>query len=567
MPAATVRDAHRHGTLPEAEPVHTAQAATHEHYVPLSVASAMPPHTRRSGTQIQAPAIPAHEQHTPLQHTGTDAAPEQTADRSTEDRVHAWYRSTTAIAAVDAKPSTNAPVVDAAETTVLGSAVPVAALPKSAPASPAPKGAKATTPSVDQGRPQPQQVEIVRTPPAAAKDAHTTADDDAAFAAASNIPSTAPTAREPLPFVHGDFPGAAHVAAAAPKPVTPPVVRIDPRGDAEVLAAANTAAPHKLKDVVATPKPVTVLPSATPAVSASTAAAKRPKLDPALGNTLAAESLDDDAALSAAQGARTSRGDTTRPAGYDLAMTGSPAVNVNLYDGAGQLILLPPMKGSHEILVHQNQMAVSDGLDRVENDAQLAEMRRLKLLVALPDTDAIYPNDVLPLNRRYARPWVVRFLNDLAQAHYQRFHTPLIVTSAVRTVAFQRHLVLVNGNAAPPTGDVASPHLYGQAIDIAKKGMSVTEIAWMRSYLTPVEAAGKIDVEEEFQQSCFHMSVYRRYAGLPEPNRVPEPPAARTLQLARTQQPAPSMHPLQRAKAALSRHRRLPTALLATGLR
>ena len=137
----------------------------------------------------------------------------------------------------------------------------------------------------------------------------------------------------------------------------------------------------------------------------------------------------------------------------------------------------------------------------------------------------------------------------------------------MRTVAFQRHLVLVNGNAAPPTGDVASPHLYGQAIDIAKRGMSVTELAWMRSYLTPVETAGKIDVEEEFQQACFHISVYRRYAGLPEPNRVPDPPPGRTLQLARAQQPAPSMHPLQRAKAALARHRRLPTALLATGLR
>ena len=35
----------------------------------------------------------------------------------------------------------------------------------------------------------------------------------------------------------------------------------------------------------------------------------------------------------------------------------------------------------------------------------------------------------------------------------------------------------------------------------------------MRSYLSPLESAGKIDVEEEFHQSCFHISVYQSYGG------------------------------------------------------
>ena len=209
------------------------------------------------------------------------------------------------------------------------------------------------------------------------------------------------------------------------------------------------------------------------------------------------------------------------------------------------------MKGTHEILVHQNQMAVSDGLERVQNDMQLASMRRTGLLVALPDDDTMYPNDVLPLNRRYARPWTVRFLRDMARAHATRFGTPLIVTSAVRTVEFQRRLVRVNGNAAPPTGDIASPHLYGQAIDLAKRGMSLTEITWMRAYLTPLENDGKIDVEEEFQQACFHISVYRRYLGVP----VQKKPAAPTLLQAKTT-PAPAPEP---------KHH-LPTALLAVHL-
>ena len=211
------------------------------------------------------------------------------------------------------------------------------------------------------------------------------------------------------------------------------------------------------------------------------------------------------------------------------------------------------MKGTHEILVHQNQMALSDGLERIQNDGQLADMRRAGLLIALPDDDSIYPNDALPLNRRFARPWTVRFLQDLARAHDARFGTPLIVTSAARTVDFQRHLVRINGNAAPPSGDIASPHLYGQAIDLAKRGMSLTEIMWLRAYLTPVEDEGKIDVEEEFQQACFHISVYRRYLGALPPRRLAAAPPA---QLQGTVAPTP---------APEKRHR-LPIALLATHL-
>ena len=72
-------------------------------------------------------------------------------------------------------------------------------------------------------------------------------------------------------------------------------------------------------------------------------------------------------------------------------------------------------------------------------------------------------------------------------------------------------LLRINGNAAPAEGDTASPHLTGQAVDIAKHGLSLAEIAWMRGYLLPLNQQGKIDVEEEFQQACFHISVYKKY--------------------------------------------------------
>ena len=33
----------------------------------------------------------------------------------------------------------------------------------------------------------------------------------------------------------------------------------------------------------------------------------------------------------------------------------------------------------------------------------------------------------------------------------------------------------------------------------------------MRRWLVPLEKAGKIDVEEEFKQACFHITVYKAY--------------------------------------------------------
>ncbi|HEX3372845.1 MAG TPA: DUF5715 family protein [Edaphobacter sp.] len=202
----------------------------------------------------------------------------------------------------------------------------------------------------------------------------------------------------------------------------------------------------------------------------------------------------------------------------------NPVILPSLYNKRGRLIVPPPLKGSREILVRQNQVADRDGLDRIQNDEDLLDMRNKRLLVSLPASNALQIDERLPANRRYCRPWVAQFLATMARAHYAHFHSALQVNSAVRTVEFQQHLVHINGNAAPAEGDTASPHLTGQAIDIAKHGLSLTEIAWLRGYLLPLVQEGKVDVEEEFQQSCFHISVYRKYlppAATPNPNPAP----------------------------------------------
>jgi Family of unknown function (DUF5715) len=184
-----------------------------------------------------------------------------------------------------------------------------------------------------------------------------------------------------------------------------------------------------------------------------------------------------------------------------------------MYTRAGRLIVPPPLRGSREILVHQNEMADAAGLERIENDEELDRLRYTHQLIDFAGTSALHINPELPENRRSARPWTAKFASDIARAYYARFGQPLELNSAVRTISYQLRLQRVNGNAAAIEGETASPHLTGQAIDFGKKGMTTAEIAWMRMYLTPLMQAGMIDVEEEFQQACFHISVYRSYAG------------------------------------------------------
>jgi hypothetical protein len=184
-----------------------------------------------------------------------------------------------------------------------------------------------------------------------------------------------------------------------------------------------------------------------------------------------------------------------------------------LYNREGRLIVPPPLRGSREILVHQNQMADAAGLERIQDDGQLDQLRSSHRLVLLASNQSLHVNPELPENRRCARPWTARFAADIAHAYYARFAQPLELNSAVRTISYQLRLQRVNGNAAAIGGETASPHLTGQAVDFGKRGMSMAEIAWMRAYLLPLMHTGAIDVEEEFQQSCFHVSVYRSYGG------------------------------------------------------
>jgi Family of unknown function (DUF5715) len=267
-------------------------------------------------------------------------------------------------------------------------------------------------------------------------------------------------------------------------------------------------------------------PDIAPETAPDTPRTDTPRTDKALAIKTPPSTIEEAAPSSRASSARTKTDSPEKPVPVVNAVrktterpqlepveeaAATPVILPALYNKRGRLIVPRPLKGSHEILVRQNQVADRDGLDRIQSDDDLEDMRSKRLLVALPTNATLQVDERLPSNRRYCRPWTAQFLATLSLAHYARFHTPLQVNSAVRTVEFQQRLLHTNGNAAPAEGETASPHLTGQAIDLAKHGLSLTEIAWLRGYLLPLVQEGKVDVEEEFQQSCFHISVYKKY--------------------------------------------------------
>jgi hypothetical protein len=187
------------------------------------------------------------------------------------------------------------------------------------------------------------------------------------------------------------------------------------------------------------------------------------------------------------------------------------------------------LRGTHDSLVRQNERSEEESLERIEDDADLQDRIARGMLVHVPETSALNVNPALPEDRRYCRQWTADFLSDLSRAHEAKFHKPLIVSSAVRTVEYQRRLMRINHNAADAEGDIVSPHLTGATIDIAKSGLSRRELQWMRDHLFAYQTAGVIDVEEEFRQRCFHITVYKSYVPASQTDRPHHGPVPQTV--------------------------------------
>ena len=181
------------------------------------------------------------------------------------------------------------------------------------------------------------------------------------------------------------------------------------------------------------------------------------------------------------------------------------------YYQAGYTRFSPMFPGSHDMLVRENEELDRLQLPRISDEYELLRYESSQELVPVSETDALKMAADLPDDRRYCRPWTREFLQDFSQAFYDQFHTPLQITSLVRTVEQQHRLRRWNRFAAPEFGDTASTHLTGVTFDMSRRGLTYQQYEWIRSYLLPLQAEGMVDPIEE-RQPVLHVVVYDKYA-------------------------------------------------------
>jgi uncharacterized protein YcbK (DUF882 family) len=168
-------------------------------------------------------------------------------------------------------------------------------------------------------------------------------------------------------------------------------------------------------------------------------------------------------------------------------------------------------RGSHAMLVSQNERLDQLELPRLADDAQLEEAIDNEDLVPLKESSSLKIASNLIETRRYCKPWTRDFVEDFSQAFYEEFRKPIQVNSAVRTMDQQKKLRRHNRNAAPIDGDTASTHMAGVTLDISKRGLTRKQHAWIEQYFLPLKNEGLIDPIEERRQPVFHVVVFDRY--------------------------------------------------------
>jgi len=171
--------------------------------------------------------------------------------------------------------------------------------------------------------------------------------------------------------------------------------------------------------------------------------------------------------------------------------------------------MFPP---SHNSLVRQNEEINRLDLPRIQDDAELEELKASNALVPLEESGTLKIEHSLDPSRRYCRPWTREFVEDLSEAYYRQFHQQIQLNSAVRTVKVQKKLRRHNRNAAPAEGETASSHLAGITVDLQRRGLTREQVRFVEHYLFYLHALDLVEPEEERRHWCFHVMVSDRYA-------------------------------------------------------
>jgi hypothetical protein len=180
----------------------------------------------------------------------------------------------------------------------------------------------------------------------------------------------------------------------------------------------------------------------------------------------------------------------------------------------------PVLKGSRDSMVRQNEEIDRLQLPRINDEEQLEELIRNQELVPIEETRSLRVNPGIKPEKRYCRPWTKQFVADMSEAFYNEFHSSLQVNSAVRTAEQQFKLRHHNRNAAPESGEIASSHLAGITVDLAKRGLTTGQHKWVVDYLKNFRDLGLVEAAEERRQACFHVMVSDRYTDWREANQL-----------------------------------------------
>jgi Family of unknown function (DUF5715) len=190
------------------------------------------------------------------------------------------------------------------------------------------------------------------------------------------------------------------------------------------------------------------------------------------------------------------------------------------------LLWNPMFRPSHDSLLRQNEEIDRLDLPRIQDDAELEQLKAVHELVPIEANETLRFDPRLDPSRRYCRPWTRDFVADLSEVYYNQFHAQIQVNSAVRTVKGQKKLRRHNRNAAPAEGDTASSHLAGITVDLQRRGMSKDQIHFVERYLFYLKAIGLVEPEEERHQWVFHIMVSDHYTDWRQTQTIfPRPPA------------------------------------------
>jgi hypothetical protein len=174
----------------------------------------------------------------------------------------------------------------------------------------------------------------------------------------------------------------------------------------------------------------------------------------------------------------------------------------------------PPTPDS---LLLQNAAIDELGLPRIKDSKALDVLVQDGELVPITENKYVRVSPRLESNRRYCKPWVNDFLQELGRQYFDQFEEPIQVNSAVRTVRTQMKLLRWNHNAAPVHGEKASAHLAGVAVDLQRRGLTREQMAFIQQKLSRLVKLNMVIVEEELKQPCFHIVVTGDYPSPPAP--------------------------------------------------